>query len=157
MENVTKTLMIVDNTSQQVFSGKTIVAGATGGIPAGTDEVDYASVISKKIGQEVIVQPALQVLNQATGGMATPIYRGVKTLATQGLTAGVATAGVMLAIKGIEFAVSKYEERIAKLESEASAANEKDNLLIKAGSLNISGATITTGKYGRDVYTYGRS
>ena len=90
-------------------------------------------------------QQALAPLNQVTGGMATPVYNIAKGIFT-GASAGAVTGAVIgAAIAGIQLAISKIEERIAKNEAKAAELNERDNLLIKAGTKTT--ATFYSGNF----------
>lgn len=75
----------------------------------------------------------LSPLNSATGGMARPVYTIAKGAMT-GKGALVGAGAMSLAIVAVNLAIQKINERVAKLENEAQQANNRDNLLITAGS-----------------------
>lgn len=92
-----------------------------------------------------IQQQMLSPLNQVTGGMATPTFNLAKTVITGAGAGAIGGAVVMLAIQGLQLAISKIQERIAKNEAKASEMNERDNLLIKSGAKTT--ATFYTGSF----------
>lgn len=79
-------------------------------------------------------QQALAPLNQVTGGMATPVFNTAKTVIAGGGAGAITGAVVSLLITGLQLAINKIQERIAKNEAKAAELNERDNLLIKAGT-----------------------
>lgn len=150
-----------DETSNGRLSSNTILSGVSGvsnnQITKGANNV--TSNLMGKFAEQTASKFIVQPLNQVTGGFASPAFQLAKTaifspatLATTGVT-----IGVLLAFKGIEYLVNEHQKKIAKLESEARAANDKDNLMIRSGSLNISGATISYNRFGRAQYKFDRS
>ena len=88
----------------------------------------------KKIAEDSIQRGIISPLNSVTGGLASPVYSLGKSIATgaSGAAIGGAVAGIAMA--GLQLAVTKIQERVARLESQADAANERDNTLIRAGA-----------------------
>lgn len=153
-----------DQTSNGILSGNIIPIGAnTAGntILAGAGNTSVFGKLGGQVGNIVLQKAIEQPINQVTGGFGAPVIRVVKaaftstSLAAFGAVAG--GAGIMLAVKGLQVLWQKHQEKIAKLESEAQAANDKDNLMIRSGSLNISGANVSYGRYGRAQYKFDRS
>lgn len=102
-----------------------------------------------------VTQQALAPLNQVTGGMATPVFNVAKSIFSGAGAGAVTGAAISAVISGIQLAINKIEERIAKNEAKAAELNERDNLLIMAGTKttatfyqgNFNGVKSTERKY----------
>lgn len=105
---------------------------------------DFAQGIAKRT-TGYLQQQMLAPLNQVTGGMATPTFNLAKTVITGAGAGAIGGAAVMLVIQGLQLAISKIQERIAKNEAKAAEMNERDNLLIKSGAKTT--ATFYTGNF----------
>lgn len=120
-----------------------------------TNSAKIAKGASKQLTSRVdnrIINPPLDAV---TGGLWTParqIASGVKT----GKMAMIGAGAVVIAWKALEMSIDLIQKRIAKLEAEAREKNNTDNLLIRAGSLNIKNATIKTTRRGKDLYYYNK-
>ena len=155
--------IFLDQTSAGILSSQQIQTG--GGENGESNEViSTGSVVLKSVGkkatEEIAGQIVDQPLNQVTGGLWTPIktvgkslVRGVSNGFGGAALAGLAGAGTIVAIKGVELLVQYLQDRVAKLESEAKEENNADNLLIKSGKLNVLNSTITYNRYGKANYT----
>ena len=86
----------------------------------------------------------------------TPVVSLGKAIAT-GAGAGAITGAVLgIVSQLISTVASAIQKHIAELKQEAAEANERDNSLVLAGSLDLYGYTIQKGKWGRDEYVYSR-
>ena len=156
--------IFLDSTSNQRLSNNVIVSGGGASGESGaviTTGADIATGATNQLKQELTKTFINQPLNQATGGLWNPARQTVKAIRSGAGAAVLAAAGVGLAYKaaelGINYLIQKHEERIAKLENEAKESNNADNLLIKAGRLNIGNSTISYDRYGRAIYKYDKS
>lgn len=86
--------------------------------------------LGTRVAEGVIRQTVISPLNSATGGLASPIYSAVKVGMTGGAI-GAAVGGIVIA--GINLAITKIKERVAKMEAKAEAANNRDNVLLAGG------------------------
>ena len=156
--------IFLDSTSNQRLSSKSIQSGAgpTGEsgavITTGAEIMTGAqNQLKSELSKSFIDQP----LNQATGGLWSPVKQAIKAIRSGEGAAVLAAGAVGLAYKaveiGVNYLIQKHEERIAKLENDAKESNNTDNLLIKAGRFNIANATITYDRYGKAIYKYDRS
>ncbi len=90
----------------------------------------------------------LAPLNSVTGGMARPIYNVGKSL-IQGASAGAIAGGLAgVAIAGVKLVIDGINKRIAELENQAKQANERDNALIRAGTVSHATFYETNGLIG---------
>lgn len=156
--------IFLDSTSNQRLSNNVIVSGGGASGESGaviTTGADIATGATNQLKQELTKTFINQPLNQATGGLWNPARQTVKAIRSGAGAMALAGAGVALAYKavelGINYLIQKHEERIAKLENEAKESNNADNLLIKAGRLNIGNSTISYDRYGRAIYKYDKS
>lgn len=152
--------VFLDETSNQRLSSNVIQSGAGGSGQGGAEIKTGSNVVvgvrnqlKSDISSTLIDQP----LNQVTGGLWSPARQTVKAIrsgAGGAAIAGGVTAIAFMAIeRGVTALIQAHEERIQKLETEAQEANNNDNLLIKAGKLNISNMSISYNKYGKATYT----
>lgn len=127
--------------SQQAPSVPT--SPSPGNIPTAPDKglSSGSATIGQQVAQgatkrltSVIEQQTLAPLNQVTGGMATPVFNVAKGVISGAGAGAIAGAAINAVIAGIQLAISKIEERIAKNEAKAAELNERDNLLIKSGA-----------------------
>jgi hypothetical protein len=96
----------------------------------------FGDGLEKRLAENAIERFAISPLNQATGGLASPLYQIGKGIVT-GKGAAMIGAGVAgLAMAGIMLAVNALQERMAKMEADAEKANNNDNALIRAGSVS---------------------
>lgn len=156
--------IFLDSTSNQRLSNNVIVSGGGASGESGaviTTGADIATGATNQLKQELTKTFINQPLNQATGGLWNPARQTVKAITSGAGAMALAGVGVALAYKavemGVNYLIQKHEERIAKLENEAKESNNADNLLIKAGRLNIGNSTITYDRYGRAIYKYDKS
>lgn len=98
----------------------------------------FAAGAGRRAGDQ-IAQLALSPLNSATGGLASPAYQLGKSALSGGGAGAIGGAAVGVAIAAVNLAIRKIQERMAKIEAEAQQANNRDNLLMRAGV--VSGAT----------------
>lgn len=136
----------------------------TGNIPTAPDITKSSGAMTR--GEQIaqgagkrltnyVTQQALAPLNQLTGGMATPTFNMTKGLITGASAGGIGGAAIGVVIAGLQLAISKIQERIAKNEAKANELTERDNLLIKAGTKttatfytsNFNGVHSTERKY----------
>lgn len=92
--------------------------------------------IGRKLGESAMQKLVVSPLNQATGGLASPIYQVGKSIVTGGSAAAIGAGLAGIGVAAVMFAISKIEERMAKMEAEAEKANNRDNALIRAGSVS---------------------
>lgn len=156
--------IFLDSTSNQRLSNNVIVSGGGASGESGaviTTGADIATGATNQLKQELTKSIITQPLNKATGGLWQPATQTVKAIRSGAGAMALAGAGVALAYKavelGINYLIQKHEERIAKLENDAKESNNADNLLIKAGRLNIGNSTINYDRYGRAIYKYDKS
>lgn len=120
-------------------SKKPTVAASPGDskVPSGNEvpeaQSEAGGAFAKRIVENSIERAAISPLNAATGGLASPVYQLGKTVITGGGAAAIGggIAGIVMA--GVQLAINKINARVARLESEAQSANERDNVLIRAG------------------------
>ena len=76
-------------------------------------------------------------LNQATGGLASPLYNTAKQLVS-GASFGAAIGGAAVAIGAIALqkGIEALERRMQNLEKQAIDLNNTDNALLRAGSVS---------------------
>ena len=156
--------IFLDSTSNQRLSNNVIVSGGGASGESGaviTTGADIATGATNQLKQELTKTFINQPLNQATGGLWNPARQAVKAIRSGAGATVLAAGAVGLAYKGAEILITsliqKHEERIAKLENDAKESNNADNLLIKAGRLNIGNSTINYDRYGRAIYKYDKS
>lgn len=152
--------IFVDGTSNQRMSNQTIKSGVGAVGESGAEITTGASAVvgaSNQLKEEVTKKFINQPLNQITGGLWNPARQTFRAIKSGGGAAMLAGGVTAVAFKLAEIAWQKHEERIAKLENEASEANNNDNALIMAGKLNVRSATISYNKYGRAIYKTDRS
>lgn len=114
---------------------------SSGGLTIGQE---VAQAATKRL-TGVVEQQALAPLNQVTGGMAAPVYNVAKNVISGAGAGAITGAAIGAIISGIQLAISKIQERIAKNEAKAAELNERDNLLIKAGAKTT--ATFYSGSF----------
>jgi hypothetical protein len=97
---------------------------------------------AKRAIEGTITQSIVNPLNSATNGIASPIYQIGKGLLTGagGAAIGAAAAGGIITL--VMVGIRALQDRMAKLESEASSKNEREVLIYRAGSTS----TISTYK-----------
>ena len=156
--------IFLDSTSNQRLSNNVIVSGGGASGESGaviTTGADIATGATNQLKQELTKTFINQPLNQATGGLWNPARQTVKAITSGAGAMALAGVGVALAYKAVEIGITnliqKHEERIAKLENDAKESNNADNLLIKAGRLNIGNSTISYDRYGKAIYKYDKS
>ena len=152
--------VFLDQTSNQRLSQQTIQSGVGAVGESGAEITTGANVAigaGNQLKEEITKKFINQPLNQMTGGLWNPARQTFRAIKSGGGAAMLAGGGTAVLFKGAEIAWQKHEERIAKLENEASEANNNDNALIMAGKLNVRSATISYNKYGRAIYKTDRS
>ena len=156
--------IFLDSTSNQRLSNNVIVSGGGASGESGaviTTGADIATGATNQLKSELSKSFIDQPLNQVTGGLWSPARQTVKAITSGAGAMALAGVGVALAYKaveiGVNYLIQKHEERIAKLENDAKESNNTDNLLIKAGRLNIGNSTISYDRYGKAIYKYDRS
>jgi hypothetical protein len=121
--------------SQEIPTG---IGGASSKASAPQSGFQQALASGGKRLVNAVAMEALAPLNQATGGLASQgVMAGVAVYnaAFKGASWGaVGDSAIGIAITAIQFAINKIQERIAQNEAKAAELNEKDNLLIKAGT-----------------------
>lgn len=152
--------IFVDGTSNQRMSNQTIKSGIGAVGESGAEITTGASAVvgaSNQLKQDLSQKLINEPLNRATGGLWNPARQVFRAVKNNGGAVALAGGGTAVLFKVAEIMWQKYEERIAKLENEASEANNNDNALIMAGKLNVRSATISYNKYGRAIYKTDRS
>ena len=153
-------IRFVDDTASGGMSSFSIRTGA-GEFGEGGDSIATGAGVISSAGGKIMQQAERkfisQPLNQATGGLARPAISLVRVIAGGASAAALAGVGAMIAWKGVELLIKSINERIERLETEAREQNNNDNALISAGLLNVYGATVSYGKYGRAEYRLDRS
>ena len=151
------TISFVDNTEDGVLSQTNIQEGATSLNSIGQNKgkkSGFEEATGKLIGQlsgQMISQVSSQI-----GFNLSPVVSLGKAIIT-GAGAGAITGAILgIATQAITSIISAIQNRIAELRQEAAEANERDNSLVLAGSLDVYGYTIQKGKWGRDEYVYNR-
>lgn len=151
------TISFVDNTKEGVLSQSSIQEG-TSSINAPTKNKSQKSGFEQAAGQ-LVGNLSGQMIGQVSsqiGFNLTPVVSLGKAIAT-GAGAGAITGAVLgIVSQLISTVASAIQKHIAELKQEAAEANERDNSLVLAGSLDLYGYTIQKGKWGRDEYVYSR-
>lgn len=151
------TIAFVDKTNNGTFSNAKIATG-TESIASNnkTSDKSVFETVSEKVGNK-LVGTMLSSTSSVVGFNLTPTYNLGKALLTGTGGGAIASAGIAIASQIVSLVWNSISNKIAQLKQEAAEANERDNTLILSGSLDISGYTITKGKWGRDEYVYNRS
>ena len=103
---------------------------------------DFGEGFEKKAMERSIVRFGISPLDTYTRGFATRGYSAVKALGKGNLKAfGSVMGGV--AIYGLYLGIEALQKRVEKMENKAAEMNEKDNVLLRAGS--VSQATFYQG------------
>lgn len=147
------TIAFVDKTKNSALSNAKIGTGLSG--LEGSEDNNIMESVSSQIGHKLTGQ-MISSVSSATGFNISPAINFGKALITGAGAGAIAGAGVALAGQVISLVYNAISNKIAELKQQAAEANERDNQLILSGSLDISGYTITKGKYGRDEYVYNR-
>jgi len=130
----------IDGTQSNDQSGITDVLGSgTSDKKTKSESKTFSQSFTKRVGDNVIQQTLISPLNTATGGLASPLYRTTKRLAG-GSSMSTAFAG--LAVAGVMIALQALQNRMKELEQKTENLNNADNALIRAGS--VSKATYYT-------------
>lgn len=151
------TIVFQDKTSNGSFSNAQIKSG--------TDSVASKDKPSDKSAMEIVggqlgnklMGTAIGQASSAIGFNMSPVFGLGKALVTGASGGAIASAGIAIASQIASLIWSAVSNKIAELRQEAAKANERDNLLILSGNLDVSGYTIKKGKYGRDIYVYNRN
>lgn len=109
------------------------VTKAVGGRP----ETTPAQLVKRGLierGSDEIARAALGPLNSSVGNLALPVYAVGRSWVKGAGTAALASAAVGVAFQALQFGIQKLQERVAKMEAKADKANDRDNLLLRAGS-----------------------
>ena len=92
------------------------------------------SAFGKNIANQSINRALISPLNSATGGLASPVYQVGRGMATGASAAAIGGGLASLAIAGVMLAVNEMGKRVARMEAKAEEMNNRDNLMIRAGS-----------------------
>ena len=118
------------------------------------DKGEFDKVTNQLIGK-LSSQMISQVSSQIGFNLSPAVSLG-KAIFT-GAGAGAITGAVLGIVGEIGKTIfSAITNKITQLQQEAAEANERDNSLVLAGSLDLYGYTIKKGKWGRDEYVYSR-
>lgn len=99
----------------------------------------FATGFNTKFQNEVIQNAILSPLNQATGGLASPIYSSVRQLARGGSFKALAGGLIGFAIvKGIELGLEALNKKVAELDTQVKELGNNDNVLLRAGAINTA-------------------
>ena len=125
--------VFTENSSGEVASGLPMQT-VSNGLPQ--QESGEVNSVVQSFGNSVIQKAenaVLSPLNQIMGGLATPVYTLAKALEQHSdivaEVGGLAFAGVKLTVKLILNEYSKTDARVAQ-------ANERDNMLLRAGAVS---------------------
>ena len=97
----------------------------------------FSQNFTKKVNDTTINQVLLSPLNTITGGLASPVYRTIKSIKTSanvGAMLGSATATI--GIMAIQIGIQALQNRMTELENKVTNLNNTDNALIRAGSVS---------------------
>lgn len=152
------TISFVDNTEEGVLSQSNIQEG-TQSINAPTNKKKTKeNGIDEAVGQlaGALSSQMIGQVSSSIGFNISPVMSLGKAIIT-GAGAGAITGAVLGITTQVLTSVFKaIQNHIAGLKQEAAKANERDNSLVLAGSLDLYGYTIQKGKWGRDEYVYSR-
>jgi len=117
------------NESPVVINAQQAAAVADAGFMEGATN----RVINKSVSQF-----ALSPLNQVTGGLATPVYRLGKAVASgaSGAAVGAGVAAVAIAVAMLLYQAA--DKQIKENKAKAADLNERDNVLIRSGAVSQS-------------------
>lgn len=151
------TISFVDNTEDGVLSKSNIQEGTTS-INSVKKGKEKKSGFEEAAGQ-LVGNLSSQMIGQVSSQLGfnlSPVVSLGKAIMT-GAGAGAITGAILgLTTQVVTKIVSAIQNHIAELKQEAAEANERDNSLVLAGSLDLYGYTIQKGKWGRDEYVYNR-
>ena len=133
--------LIIENGTQATSSIKSEPSNILATAPKQKVNVSgFANNFQQNLLSSQIITP----LNSATGGLASPVYQVGRGLI--GGSSALASAGLAnLAMVGVIFALSTLQKRVEKMENKAEEMNNKDNVLIRAGSKSTDSATFYKG------------
>lgn len=151
------TIAFQDKTNNGTLSNTQIKTG-TDSIASNnkTSDKSVFETVSGQVGNK-LMGTMVGKASSAVGFNLTPSYNMGKALITGASSGAIASAGIAIASQVVTMVVQAISNKIAELKQEAAEANERDNMLILSGSLDVSGYTIKKGKYGRDTYVYNRN
>ena len=167
MEQKYYTIVFKDETSDSRLSSGNIATGINSKIGTGTSNAKKTKAeetIGQGIAEELKSSVGGQVVGSIAGSLSSKL--GVNLMPAVGLGKSIITGAGAAAVGGgiaavaltiAEAALNAWLNYKAEQEQKAIDANNQDNILILAGKLNITGATITKGSWGRDQYKYDRS
>ena len=137
----------IDNTSQQE---EAIPSGINDVLGSGVSEKPnkskdnkskktFSSEFTKKIEDDTIKDVLISPLNTVTGGLASPIYRTAKRIASgAAVGATLGAFGATLAIMAVQKGIDHLQNRIKEVEEEVARLNNADNVLIRSGSVSTA-------------------
>lgn len=99
----------------------------------------FQASFEKKAEDGIMQRFLISPLNSATGGLASPLYKAGKSIAS-GASVGVAVGGLVgtLSIMALQFAINAIENRMKEIETKVNDLNNNDNLLIRAGATSTA-------------------
>ena len=151
------TISFIDGTQEGVLSKTNIQEGAESIFSSPGSSVKGSKL--DPVAGQLIGQLSGQMIGQVSsqiGFNLSPAISLGKAIFT-GAGAGAVTGAVLGIVSEIGKSIfSAISNKIAELRQEAAEANERDNSLVLAGSLDLYGYTIKKGKWGRDEYVYSR-
>ena len=102
-----------------------------------TGKKTFQSEFTQKGKDKAMEMFVISPLNQATGGLASPLYNTAKQLVS-GASVSAALGGAAVAIGAIALqkGIEALERRMQNLEKQASELNNNDNALLRAGSVS---------------------
>ena len=148
------TIAFVDKTNGGVLSNAKVKTGTTSLKSEEKDTSVFAQVAGQtggKLGGHMV-----NTISSVTGLNISPSVNLGKAVLTGAGAGAITSASLSIIEQVVSGIVKAISSRIAELKQEAAQANERDNVLILSGSLDISGYTIKKGKWGRDEYVYNR-
>ena len=103
-----------------------------------TGKKTFQSEFAQKGKDKAMEMFVISPLNQATGGLASPLYNTAKQLVSGTSNVGSVLAGGAVAIGAIALqkGIEALERRMQNLEKQASELNNNDNALLRAGSVS---------------------
>lgn len=109
-------------------------AKKTGDTSKKTFQGEFIDKGKDKLMEMAVISP----LNQATGGLASPLYNTAKQLLSGSSSVGSVLAGGAVAIGAIALqkGIEALERRMQNLEKQADSLNNNDNVLLRAGSVS---------------------
>ncbi len=151
------TIAFADKTQNGSLANAQIKSGTDSVV--GDDKKSDKSVVETITGQlgNKLMGTMVGQASTAVGFNLSPAFNMGKALMTGATGGAIASAGIAIAGQVASLIYNAISTKLAELKQEASEANERDNVLILAGSLDVSGYTIKKGKYGRDLYVYNRN